>query len=614
MRSTPAMANQDSNNQPAVGMSSRWYIRGVGRCHQPLVVLVLSALCGSACDEASITISFAVPEAYRDRVETVSLQLLVPPAGEQFGCDDIAFQEVSEELLAASRIQEVRVSRRDSVDLTEIPRLGPKLFYLRGLAVDEVAIVAACAELGDIDGDVAVELVGEPVVAVSLPDHGYGRPLPERIDVTVSDIDGEAVADVDLRWMVTGPGSFDLQGSARTDAAGSAVVAIANSTLPGPAAFDLQARWQRGAADAMIGFVAAPTIFAEDLPAQPDALVTGRTEYQYQVGRIGPAGEMGFAALGPATVGMGRQVYVVYYDSSISPSPFHVAATAPLTGVSTLGLASAGSRDQLIAISASAWIEINADGTTVSWPSPAPGRTAARIVPAGACSGSGNDVILVGFIDEGVAAFDSNRAPVASALADQAPSARIHASGCVDDVGGAIYRTVVFINEGFDQELLVHDTDSDTIRHGAWETYAAGIGFVGVADEHLLIGPRVTIEGSAIARYQLVKIGSDEVDLDLVAEDAAPTLFYSAPGGDVDGDGLADVVALLDFGGSDGITQYRLLVALGRTHRDQRIVGLSGANSAQLPRLLLADFDGNGADDVVVATPTSAAILAMGER
>ena len=47
--------------------------------------------------------------------------------------------------------------------------------------------------------------------------------------------------------------------------------------------------------------------------------------------------------------------------------------------------------------------------------------------------------------------------------------------------------------------------------------------------------------------------------------------------------------------------------------RDQRLVGLSGGVDSDRVALWITDFDENGLDDILVASPTSFIVLQMGE-
>ncbi len=120
------------------------------------------------------------------------------------------------------------------------------------------------------------------------------------------------------------------------------------------------------------------------------------------------------------------------------------------------------------------------------------------------------------------------------------------------------------------------------------------------------------VDGTAVTRSRLLPLGPDLLDPEVVDADDVPTVPLSTAAGDIDGDGLLDVVVLQDFGMVDQGTQYRLLVILGATHRGERLVALSAPAAADSPRIHLADFDGDGVDEMLLSTPVGFAILGTG--
>lgn len=589
--------------------------------YPPLSALTAWVLALAACSDPSVEVTFDIPAPYRPAVTDVSLQILVPPVAEPFTCDDLAFQQVSEIAIVASRAQEVRTRPRGSLALQGIPRLGPKLFFVQGLDQDGVAIVAACAEVGDIDEDTAVVLHGEPVVAVSSPAVAPGNPLPERVGVTVADTSGVLLQDIEVRWTIAAPGGALAPESAATDADGRVEIRTPADLLPGPVALDISARWQRSAPQSVIGFTEAPIMFQASLPGEQPQTTVGRTEALYQVGNIGPNGEAGFVGLGPpGSVTEGRQVYLAYRPRTPVDAAFHVAISDPLVNVHSIGLAKGDQRDRVVAINGLQLIDISPiDGsTTATLLTPTPGSLATRILPAGACGDAqaGSDVLLVSFADDTVAAYRADDGGRVSdhPLALNPPTPHPIASGCVHDIGKALRRTVVYASEGFQQSIVSVD-DQGGVARGQWATYPAGIGFLPAyrdSELSLLLGASVSIEGTAIGRYQLVIVDQSQLDLELTTQDDSATLFWSTQGGDVDGDRLPDVVALLDFGAIDELTEIRLLVSLGIEHRGQRLVGISAPSAVPSPRLFLYDFDYDGHEDILVATPVSATIFQSG--
>src|SRR5207253_6051280 len=88
--------------------------------------LLLGAV--AACGSGSLSVSFEIPAAYRERVASARLRLIAPQrAG--FGCDDIAFHEVAPALVLAAQLRElvIPVGQAGPSDIGAIERSGIKL-------------------------------------------------------------------------------------------------------------------------------------------------------------------------------------------------------------------------------------------------------------------------------------------------------------------------------------------------------------------------------------------------------------------------------------------------------------------------------------------------------
>ncbi len=300
------------------------------------IAVALSAIstCAVACTDPAVRVQFDVPADYRDQVESVELELLLPPPGAPFDCDDVAFREVSDDDLAAATVEQV-LTREDNAELSAIPRLGDKLFLARGLDGAGDAVVAACGQVGDIDSDTDLSLTGEPTAGVVLPLTEPGSPL---VDFTagVFDIASRPLAGVATRWTVTGPADETSTGMATTDGMGRVMITPQAPALPGPIAVDVRPRWVRTTPPSLLAFRQPDPMLSTPLPGDAtDSIV----EADLVVGRLGPNGEMGFAALGPGAnpVTGGRQVLVGYYDPTRTP-PLHTATTSAILGAFALGV------------------------------------------------------------------------------------------------------------------------------------------------------------------------------------------------------------------------------------------------------------------------------------
>ncbi len=570
--------------------------------------VLLGILC-AACTDPVVHVRLEIPEAYRAAVASVSLDVLVPPVAASFTCDDIAFQKVPPETVANSLVRQVAASEGRRIRLDGVPRVGTKLFYARGLDQQGTTVVAACAEVGDIEGSVDVSLMGEPTTRAVVDPVPLGVPLPDSIGVTVTDFELERLGQVAFQWTVVGPGGETLAGEGTTDQDGRATIRPGTLSLPGPRALDVRVRWSLTDVSTRLGFVTPPDMLTGTLPGEPSDRLRASTEALYRVGRIGPAGEMGFMALGPmSTVGLGRGLLIAYYEAAGGGTFRTITTAVPANSVLTLGMYSAADRDHVVIISGEKWLEVKPDGSFIE--RPGPGKPARRIVNIGPCEGTGDDVLLASLVDDSYGVFTTTGMPTTSPVVATPPAARLIDSGCVSSTSG-VHRTVVFGALGGGLSLIA---DMDVVRSGRWQTFQAGVGFspeVG-ADPAYMLGTQVDIEGTALARFALMPVAAAGLTPALVDSDPSATLVRSSGGGDFDKDDTLDIVALLDFGSADGITQFRVMFSLGAEHLGARLVGLSAEEEGDEPRLFVADFDQDGYSDVLVATQTGFRILDMG--
>jgi len=576
----------------------------------PLLILAISA-----CSDPSLQISFDVPEPYRDNVDSVALQIIVPPAAGMFTCGQLAFQEVSAETVEVNTVQSVVVDADASLPLSGIPREGQKLIYLRGLDSEGLAVVAACVEVGTVDDATTITAVGEPTTILTFNPVAAGAPL-RNLPVHVQDTIGD-LADVEVRWRVVGPKGITKNGDTTTDANGDALVTPESPTMAGPAIMDIRARWSRITPPSVSAWVPPRMLANVTLPFTP-ATTTLTGDNLYRVGRIGPGGETGLVALSvggsPLTE---RQAVISYFDAGAGVMTTRNTATIP--NAAALGMVTRDGRDRVFTITNDGWIDIEPNGQLTTSPSPVPGKIAQNIVSA-SCNANGNvDRVLVHFTDNTFVTVDANRNLVTSPFDDES-TVRIHKAGCMSDVDGAEYPVVVYGRSGplppMQTELYLL-AEMDEPRRADIIALRSGLGFapaLGSSPSYMLAA-QFDVGGSSVARYQLAEGGeAGTATMVIVTEDQTATPPQSSAGGDVDGDNIADVVGVLSFGEDpQGTPQYRLFVSLGVEHNGERLAGLSPLGAAQRPNLWLADFDGDFVDDLLVGTPGGFVVFHMGE-
>ncbi|RMH38863.1 MAG: hypothetical protein D6689_18205 [Deltaproteobacteria bacterium] len=562
----------------------------------------------AACNDPVVHVSMQLPDDLRGALAAVTLDVIVPPPAEPFDCDAVAFQSVPPDTVALGRVQQVVLTSADRVPI-EVPREGDKLFVARGLDRQDDPVLAACASLGTVDEDVSVDLVPEPVTLLSPPSVALGDPLPSTLRATVTDLAGHPLAGAPVVWRVYGPGGEGEPGDAVTDAQGRAELTVDVPAAPGPAAVVAASRWMAAPPEPIVGF-REPETLSVPVPVGVPALP--RNAVRYVVGRIGPAGEPGFAVFGePSGGGSGRAVFFAYRDGDA----FRTAESPPVPGLLALGLARGAERDEVFTIVADRWIEIRPDGSLSATPLPTSGLTATEIRSVGACDLGGDpDVVLAHAGDQWVA-LTAERAIAASVFATPPDGAQaLLGTGCATATTGALRRVALY---AVDSGPPVVVADLNGRRQTVWPVFGQAVGFSRALPGRAapLLGVEVDIDGFAIARYELVASGAAGLDLQKIGADDAITVPVTPAGGDFDGDGVLDVAAILEFGRTDDDeTAFRSQITLGVTlgAGGPHLSGVSREAQLPGPRLFVADATGDGIDDLWIASADEVVIAPGG--
>lgn len=543
----------------------------------------------------------------RGLVRGITLDVLVPPVAEPFDCDMVAFQEVSAEAVALSRVVHVVVGERDSTAIEGIPREGTKLFLALGLDAQDDPIIAGCEQLGLIEGDEEVEIVAEPVTILSPPPLQVGAALPSPIRFGLTDIAGHPMGGETVIWKVYGPGGSKTEGTATTNTAGDAVLAIEVPEAPGPAAVLARARWMTDEPEPIIGFRLTVPIVIE-VPVS--TATVARNARSAIVGKFGPGGEAAIAVFGEPSGGEpGRAVFIAYRDGAA----YTTVESPPMLGLVTLGKVRSNGRDELFGVIADRWVEIRPDGTLSPTVIATAGVTADEIVSVGPCGGDGGDVVLIRAGAQWVAVGADKQVTTSPFATPPDGATRLIGAGCVSTTTGALRRTVVY---GRDLAAPVVVADANGIRSTPWVTFGASAGFSRALPGYSapLLGVEVDVDGVSIVRYELLTVAADELELQKIDEDDVITVPQTPIGADLDGDEALDVAALLDFGiTDDGETRFRVLVSLGIDVEGTRLAGVTEEMSARAIQMLVGDADGDGDDDIFLVSEGQIVIIPSGD-
>ena len=570
--------------------------------------LLLSILAAACSGDPSVRVSFEVPEAYRDLVDTVGLEVLAPDDGE-IDCDTVALGNASEQELAGARVAEALVREEgDGAPLSGVPRTGRKLFVARAFSESAQLVAAGCAEAGTIGEDEEVVIEGEPALTLGARDAPSSGPLPGEITVLVSDAHGQPVEGVVAEQTVYAANETELPGEPSTSGRGGALrLSIEQADWAGPQVLDVDVRWQANQRDLFSGFA---TPFLRDTAPVPDAAEPEDlpTSALYQIGAIGPDGEMGVAVLGRADDGSMRRVYIYLYQGGSFGAP----TTSDLAmGVETIGLVETEQGDRIVAMNRTTWYSIDPDGSVHEDGKPGL-MDAAALAPIGACSGTGlRDRILAVSTTGEIGIYD----PLGTRVDEEwtgnlfARVGGLLAAGCVRSQEDS-FRAAVFTvaGEGSERPVLALDAPGaePTPVNSAVDRGFAFTPFLPGADGPFLLANRFENDGNSIARYTAIPVDGAPTFLDQRDEDEIAGVATTTAGGDFDRDGRLDVAAMATVPLGDGRVELRFYMALGFVVEEQRLFGLDAteilASPDARPLLLAADFDGDGIDDLFLAS------------
>ena len=572
-------------------------------------LLLLAIVFAASCDDSSLDVRLTIPDIYQDRVDSVALSVIVPPQGAPFGCEDIAFGLVTEEFVRANTVEEVRLSTRGNGALDAIPRNGKKLFWARGYDPAGEQIIAGCAESGDVSGKQEVEISGEPVTVVVLPALAPTE-LPGRTTkVLITDVLGTPTSDIEVQWTRTSSGSEPQTTIELTDSDGKLAIVIGQLAYPGPIAVDIRAKWNRGDVPVLIGFRSPSPANTSTGPLPNAANIDARELTPvYEVGRFGPSGETGFAALTGENADQKRQVFVQYYDNTISN--FVTVTSAPLPSeVNSIVAIRETNRDRILGIGQMRIVEIRADGSLgpgfpVSTKDPV-----RSIFPLADCEEplTTQSFLLTTGSDARVV-IDSSGQTQSSPFSENSIEGKAIASGCLT-ISGKLQRVVVYTTGQVTTLLTIVDGMPRTTTLGV---IPVAVGFIEDDGESLLLATTLSVSGTDIVRFRISTVADSALAVEPVTSDATPSFSLSTAAGDLDGDGLVDVAAIVSVLGSGEDATYRLFISLGLQAAGARVAAISGQQRGERPRLFVRDFDGDGHEDLLIGTAISYMILLMG--
>lgn len=547
----------------------------------------------------------------REVVVQSSLQVFLPPVPtppeQPFGCEDLAFGQVAAAVLSASLAQEVFLNDVDDAEKPLVPlsRTGPKILLARAFDASDQPVVVGCAEVGDIDGDMHVRLEGEPTAVMTIdsatadgePDSASG--LPEQVRVLVTDVLSRPLEGAEVHWTVAGPAGTGSTDGGSTDGSGQLWFMPDPPPIPGPVMLEIRTRWLRGD---------PPVIKAFSRPGRMQAPLPSRHIEQFDIGRIGPEGEAGYAGWfqGDSADGMMTSYLFYGYRRSQAGDMTYQEIEIPAAqdgGAPVMGLVPGSVRDRVVVVVVGGWnwCELDPEGARLETIQvEVPGQPVA-VVPIGRCDPDVTGESLLIFDGADAAIYGVGGEPLGDhAFAGLAGlgSSSSWQSGCVRDQDGEEHRMLIggdslsgwrmFVEVSGQVEEIAPDK---SIRQVAFSPR--------LGDEAgTLLAGRLGLDSPEIARLQLRHQPS--VQEAPVLEEIEHATLFAVPeavgAGDVDGDGRTDLVGLFPL-----VDGYHLQVLLGLQHGGKPVSATMPVGEAEEPPLVwTADFDGDGVDDLSV--------------
>lgn len=566
-----------------------------------LIFACVTSVAVAACGEARLDLDFQIPAAYQDSVMEVVLRLYEPPVGQPFSCDDLALNRVDPGLLNASVLGEVRVRDGVSTPLPEVPRAGNKLFLVEARDIDGRRLLVGCDVLGAIDSTTQLSLPAIATTRVSVvqaPNLSVplGDPIP-RIRLLVTDLLEPAQPQTGVRvlWRLNGPAGLQLEDSITTNSLGEAGFSPTMPSRPGPFALSVEVPWAEQVPPLPGGFV---------FPQPEEVMVAGQV-VDWKPGRLGSLREPGLAAL--VDEGPNHRVAVLWRNRSNGELQNRRSEQIP-TDSPAMGIMKSlipDTRDRVVVVTTRTWTEINADGGLIPRPGYQPpvaaiNRPPVRVLSAGPCAVAEDPArLLVTYAGADAVGFFDEQGVVSGGFAQ---ALDVVSSGCVATDGNDEIRTLVIDGGAAVGLLLAAEVEPAMYTVDPWIAVPSGTDFTPrVGDSPpLLLGTQVSINDFVISRASWSRQG-DQVALVPAGVDSPPDLPIDNAGGDIDGDGKLDIVALLEVPTEDQTERYALYASLGAELNGRAIDAVFDLPQLRQPTLHVLDFDGDGVDDILLA-------------
>lgn len=577
--------------------------------------VAISLFFAAACADPSISVDVALPAELKAQIASVELHIYVPPSG-GFGCLELELGRVDADARALSEAQVVRLSDRDSAPIRGLDRLARNVLLAEALDADAQPIAYACAEVAEFAEDVEVAMVASPAARLVLPagldlSRFAGEVLQPRIPVQMFDVLDRPIAGARVSWTVATAANSGDTGDTTTGADGAAELTPSLPTTElGPFVLAVRGSWLSDG-PIEVRALLAPEPKMGTLPGIPLGAEVGRFR----------EGHDSIIVL----FGFGADRRVEFYDAGAfgrSGAPVVAAETIRVGGDATLAkLDYPGEElDRFATISTPGgsliFTRYNPDATSVEKTTARPTGAGAvrKILNSGACRAPGRPMLTIIFEGDVVGEYDEQ-----GNLLSERRAARddldYQSSGCIGDETGTPRRVLVKRSPFGTSNLEITGTSGAEKMTASWLDQPGFLSFgPPIGGPEVLLANTIQSSPRTVAQGRLRLDGAEGARIEVLEADPVEEVPVMTAGADLDADGLMDLYSIVtNDDATAGPRSYRLRMSMGQRYSGRRISGsISIGDDLCYLAMLVGDFDGDGADDVLASelTPLGCGSLA----
>jgi hypothetical protein len=563
------------------------------RLRASLGLLLVAACTG----EPSLDVAVRHPARY-----AVVRTVVTVYAGDDIRCSEIELGDRGEIELGAMTVDEVDAATGARL---ELGRLGGKSIVARGYDAQQRFVTAGCRDVGEIAGEMTLDIETGPTAVVAIDPGQPDRPFAERtILVNMSDTQGAPLEGM-VSWQLTGPaGAAEQQpaaGVATRD--GDAQFRVADLGTPGPQGLRIRVPWATAPLPLVTGF---------DLSrATTISLGTGAASHPSCDLRGHAGAPPTLVCLTPADAQGHRDVVEIAWqvDRFVSRA---LPIRADITNQFALFVDRDGSADEPIYVisatgAAGNWYRLGAAGAGL--PKVFDGALQG-VVYVPRCAGSATALVGVQTTGTALASRQQFFTP-AGAPIDVPQDGEVISGGCVADVDGGEHQAVVLATPTGDAVLVLIGGPSRMTIPGAKLT---GSGFVAVENQGIVekrfAGTRLQATGTVVFEAVLAQASGSYklVERSEVEAAAPPTKIVS---GRLDRDDDTDLMWDMNAGLRRRVFQVSLakrVAGVPLTAMTTGPVGVMSANAAAAD-FLVGDLDDQNTDEMVMFSAQNVTIF-----